>query len=94
MVSSASHPDHVGADESDADAAKGIAARALTSPTSRGKSRYLDLTLNDDVMTEGVGIINDRVNLIPAAFFATLVESCAGRRPAAESQARRDEDFK
>ena len=56
MVSSASQPDQVTAVDSDADAMNGTEASALTSPRSRGSSRYLDLLLNEDMVTEGVGI--------------------------------------
>ena len=56
MVSSALHPDHVAAEESEADATKGIEASALTSPTSTGRSRYRDLLLINAMLNEGMDI--------------------------------------
>ena len=56
MVSRASHPDQVAADESEADARNGTEARVLTSPTSSGNSRYTYLFLIAVIVTENVGI--------------------------------------
>ena len=78
MVSSASHPDHVAADESEADAENGTAAIALMTPTRIGKSRYFDLFLIEDMAMEARGmsvIARDRPRSRPtlAAELATSV---------------------